>query len=161
VIGRREFISLLGGAAAWPLAARAQQRSEQLVAILSAFADADRRPHIDAFKQSLAEGGWIDGRNLRIDYRSAQGGSDLLRTFAEQLVQLRPNAILAMATPALVAIHQKTRTIPTVFVNVSDPVDGGFVASMARPGGNITGFTSFEYSLGTKWLEALKECRRG
>jgi putative ABC transport system substrate-binding protein len=161
-MNRREFITLLGGAAvAWPLTARAQQRGEQRVAILSAFADADRRPHIDAFKQSLAEGGWIDGRNLRIDYRSAQGGSDRLREFAEQLVQLRPNGILAMATPALVAIHQMTRTIPTVFVNVSDPVDGGFVSSMARPGGNITGFTSFEYSLGSKWLEALKDVSPG
>jgi putative ABC transport system substrate-binding protein len=155
---RREFIALLGGSAvAWPIAAWAQHRGEPRVAILSAFAEADRRPQIDALKQSLAGGGWIEGRNLRIDYRSAQGSSEQLRTFAEELVHLKPNVIFAMATPALVAIHQLTSTIPTVFANVSDPVDGGFVASMARPGGNITGFTSFEYSIGSKWLEALKD----
>ena len=153
---RRQFITLLSGAAAtWPLAVLAEQRGER-IAILSGFVEADRRDHIEAFKRSLAEGGWTEGRNLQIDYRSAQGDSDRLRGFAEQLVQLKPNAILAMTTPALAAIRQVTRTIPTVFVNVSDPVDGGFVASMARPAGNITGFTSFEYSLGSKWLETLK-----
>jgi putative ABC transport system substrate-binding protein len=159
---RREFIALVGGAAVWPLAARAQQGERvRRVAILSGFRDADRRSHVAGFRQALREAGWSEGRNVRIDYLSAEGDSARIRAFAAELVGTPPDAVLAMATPALVALREVSRTIPIVFVNVSDPVDGGFVASMARPGGNVTGFTSFEYSLGSKWLETLKEASPG
>ena len=158
---RRDLIWLFGASAvAWPLAARAEE-GERRVGIISSFVERDRRQNVQAFKQSLAERGWLEGRNLRFDYLSADGDASRLRAFAEELAALKPNAIFAMATPALVAMREVTGTIPIVFVNVSDPVDGGFVASMAHPGGNVTGFTSFEYSLGGKWLQILQEVSPG
>ncbi len=154
---RRQFIALLGGSVVTcPFAARAQQAARR-VGIISAFVAAGRRQNVEAFKQSLVESGWRDGENLHIDYLSADGDAGRLPALAAELAALKPDAILAMATPALVAMRKVTGSIPIVFVNVSDPVDGGFVESMAHPGGNITGFTSFEYSLGGKWLQILKE----
>jgi putative ABC transport system substrate-binding protein len=158
---RRAFIALLGGAAAAvPFAAKGED-GERRVGIISGFVEADRSQQVKAFKQSLAERGWLEGQNLRIDYRSADGDASRLPALADELAAPKPNAIFAMATPALVAMRQVTRTIPIVFASVSDPVDGGFVESMAHPGGNITGFTSFEYSLGGKWLQTLKEVSPG
>jgi putative ABC transport system substrate-binding protein len=157
---RREFITLIGGAAVvWPLAARAQQAQQtRRIGVFSGFANnAEGQSRIKAFKERLDALGWVDGRNVRIDYRFAAGDPDQFRALASEMVGTAPDVILVIATPALVALRQETRTIPLVFVNVSDPVDGGFVESMARPGGNVTGFTSFEYSVGGKWLELLKE----
>ena len=112
---------------------------------------------VKAFKQTLDAQGWVDGKNVHFDERWAEAGANRIPSFAADIVGATPDVILASSTPALVALRQQTRTIPLVFVNVSDPVDGGFVNSMARPGGNVTGFTSFEYSIGGKWLELLKE----
>jgi putative ABC transport system substrate-binding protein len=137
------------------------QKAARRVAILSAFVDAGRQGHLGTFRQALAEAGWAQGSMLHVDYRSAEGDASRLRGLAEELVRSQPDVILAMATPALVAARAVTRSIPIVFVNVSDPVDGGFVESMARPGGNVTGFTSFEYSVGGKWVELVKEVAPG
>jgi putative ABC transport system substrate-binding protein len=155
---RRAFITLLGGAAAWPLVARAQQPAMPVIAVLGgARNDAEAQARVRAFTQTLHDLGRIEGRNVRFDVRLA--GSDLaqIRAHAAELARTGPAVILAIGTPALVALREATRTVPIVFANVSDPVDGGFVDSEARPGGNITGFTSFEYSIGSKWLEILKE----
>jgi putative ABC transport system substrate-binding protein len=158
---RRAFIMLLGGAAAgWPLAVRAQQPgSIRRIGVLMGWAESDPEAKADlaAFVQGLAQLGWADGRNVRIDYRWANGDVDRMRTFAKELAELRPDVILANTTPATVALQRETRTIPIVFVIVSDPVGAGLVASLARPGGNITGFINIEASLGGKWLELLKE----
>jgi putative ABC transport system substrate-binding protein len=159
-VKRRGFITLLGGAAAaWSLAARAQQtKTVRRVGLLSAFTrDPESQGAVNAFKQTLESLGWEDGKDVRFDERWAQGDASRVRSLAGELVAAAPDVILAAATPALVALREQTRTIPLVFVNVSDPVDGGFVESMARPGGNVTGFTSFEYAIGGKWLELLKE----
>ena len=156
---RREFISLLGGAAAWPLTARAQQ-SERMrrIGVLMDLAenDPEGQVRIAAFLQGLAQLGWTDGRNVRIDIRWA-ASSDDIRKYAGELIALAPDVILATGTPSLAPLHQVTRTVPIVFVNVVDPVGGGFVDSLARPGGNTTGFMLFEYGMGSKWLELLKE----
>ena len=126
------------------------------VAILSGFTDdSQERLRIGLFKATLQEFGWIEGRNLQIDYRKS--GPDALERVAREIIDSRPNAILAMPTPALAALAKMDKSIPTVFVNVSDPVQGGFVQSLSRPGGNTTGFTAFEYSIGGKWIETLKE----
>jgi putative tryptophan/tyrosine transport system substrate-binding protein len=155
---RREFITLLGGTAAWPLTARAQNDRLKRVGVLSAFPDdAEWQSRINAFREGLASLGWIDGRNVRIDVRGVGGDVRYIPALAAEMTGSSPDVILAVSTPVLVALQQETRAIPLVFVNVSDPVDGGFVESMARPGGNVTGFTSFEYSVGGKWLELLKE----
>jgi putative tryptophan/tyrosine transport system substrate-binding protein len=158
-VKRRAFITLLGGAAAaWPLAARAQQPAMPVVAVLGgARNDAEGQARVRAFTQTLHDLGRIEGRNIRFDFRLA--GSDLaqIRAHAAELARTGPAVILAIGTPVLVALREATRTVPIVFANVSDPVDGGFVDSEARPGGNITGFTSFEYSVASKWLELLKE----
>ena len=156
---RREFITLLGGAAAWPLTARAQQPGRtRRIGVLIAFSnDLEFQGLIKAFKQTLEAQGWMDGQNVQFDERWAQGDAKRIPALAAEMMSATPDVILAVATPVLVALRQQTRTIPLVFVNVSDPVDGGFVETMARPGGNITGFTSFEYSIGGKWLELLKE----
>jgi putative ABC transport system substrate-binding protein len=154
---RREFITLIGGAAAvWPLAAHAQQTRR--VGVLTLFADdIETRNRIAAFKRTLATLGWVEGRNIHFDERRVQGDAARVEPVAAEMVGAAPDVILAIATPVLVALQKQTRTVPLVFVNVSDPVDGGFVQSMARPGGNVTGFTSFEYSVGGKWVELLKE----
>jgi len=162
---RREFITLLGGAAtAWPLAARAQQ-SERMrrVGALSPLPadDPGAKARIAAFLEGLAQLGWTDGRNVRIDTRWGAGDNDRIRRYAAELVALEPDVILATATATVAPLQQATRTVPIVFASVIDPVGAGFVASMARPGGNITGFTVFEYGISGKWLELLKQIAPG
>jgi putative ABC transport system substrate-binding protein len=158
---RRELICLIGGAAvAWPLAARAQQADRmRRVGVLEARAADDRegQARLAAFLQGLQELGWTDGRSVRIDYRWAAADTDRSRIYAAELVALAPDVILASASQSTAALLQITHTVPIVFVNVVDPVGAGFVARLARPGGNATGFTPFEYSLSGKWLELLKE----
>jgi putative ABC transport system substrate-binding protein len=162
---RREFVSLLGGAAAaWPFPARAQQLERvRRIGVLMNLAADDRQSQRRnaAFLQGLQQLGWTDGRNVRIDYRWAAGDADRFRGYAAELVALAPDVILASASPALTALQQTTRTVPIVFVIVIDPVGAGFVASLARPGGNTTGFTLFEYGVAGKWLELLKEIAPG
>jgi putative tryptophan/tyrosine transport system substrate-binding protein len=158
---RREFITLLGGAVvAWPRAARAQQADRmRRVGVLESRAADDRegQARLAVFLQGLQELGWTDGRNVRIDYRWAAADADRYRTYAAELVALSPDVILSSASASVAALLQTTRTVPIVFVNVIDPVGAGFVARLARPGGNATGFTPFEYSLSGKWLELFKE----
>ena len=160
---RREFITLLGGAAAaWPLAARAQQpeRMRRIGMLLPAAADhSEFQARVGAFLQGLQQSGWTIGRNVRIDTRWATTNHAELRRHAEELVALAPDVILAPGASALGPLLQATRTVPIVFPIVIDPVGAGFVDSLARPGGNATGFISFEYSLGGKWLELLKADR--
>jgi putative ABC transport system substrate-binding protein len=158
---RREFISVLGGAAAWPLAARAQQgeRMRHIGVLLAAAADdAEVQARMASFQQGLAQLGWTDGRNLRIDMRWATTNADDLRRQAAELAALAPDVLVgASGTTTAAALLQATRTVPIVFVIVVDPVGAGFVASLARPGGNATGFLLFEYGLAGKWLELLRE----
>jgi putative tryptophan/tyrosine transport system substrate-binding protein len=159
---RRQFITLLGGAAAgWPLAARAQQpeRMRRIGVLLAAAADdAEFQARIGAFLQGLQQLGWTDGRNVRIDTRWATTNADDIRRHAAELAALAPDVILAATGTVTVApLLQATRTVPIVFVSVIDPVGAGFVDSLARPGGNATGFTVFEYGMSGKWLELLKE----
>ena len=158
---RREFITLLGGAAAtWPLAARGQQgeRVRRIGVLINMAAD-DPEGHarITAFAQGLQEAGWTTGRNVRIDYRWGGAGADAMAKYAAELVALAPDVILAATSSSVAALQRITRTIPIVFVQVIDPVSAGFVASLARPGGNATGFTIIEYGFSGKWLELLKE----
>jgi putative tryptophan/tyrosine transport system substrate-binding protein len=159
-VRRREFITLLGGAAAWPLVARAQQSGPmRRIGVLMYLAadDPDSPARVAAFAQGLQELGWIDGRNIRIDYRWGAGNTDRYRAYAAELVALAPDVILVSSGSALAAVQNATRTVPIVFVNVGDPVGGGYVASLARPGGNTTGFTLWEWGTSGKWLELLKE----
>jgi putative ABC transport system substrate-binding protein len=155
---RRDFITLLGGtAAAWPLAASAQQPERiRRIGVLMAYAkdNPEVQARIAAFIDELQQLGWIDGRNAKIDYRWVTGD---LRKAATELVTLSPDVILASTTPAVAALQQATSTVPIVFAQVADPVSAGFVASLAKPGGNMTGFSTFEYEIGAKWLEVLKE----
>ena len=155
---RRDFITLLGGAAAaWPLAASAQQPERiRRIGVLMAYAkdNPEVQARIAAFIDELQRLGWIDGRNAKIEYRWETGD---LRKAATELVTLSPDIILASTTPAVAALQQATSTVPIVFAQVADPVSAGFVASLAKPGGNMTGFTTFEYEIGAKWLELLKE----
>jgi putative ABC transport system substrate-binding protein len=157
---RRTFITLLGGAAAWPLAARAQQpdRMRRIGVLMASTADdPDFRARFAAFVQGLAHLGWVDGRNVRIDTRWATSKPDDIRRHAAELAALAPDVILAGTGTATVApLLQATRTVPIVFAVVIDPVGAGFVDSLARPGGNATGFTVFEYGMSGKWLELLK-----
>jgi ABC-type uncharacterized transport system substrate-binding protein len=158
---RREFVTLLGGAAAaWPLAVRAQQgeRMRRIGALIGgAETDPESRARVAALREGLEQRGWSEGRNLRIDYRWASADSDRIRAFAAELVATAPEAIFAHTTPATTRLLEATRNIPIVFASVSDPVGDGIVASFARPGGNVTGFTNVEASIGGKWLEILKE----
>jgi putative ABC transport system substrate-binding protein len=157
---RRAFITLFGGAAvAWPLPARAQERNRiRRVGTLMYLAagDPDSPARVAAFARGLQELGWIEGRNIQIDYRWGGGDLDRVRKYAAELVALAPDVILVSSGSALAALQNATRTVPIVFVNVTDPVGAGYVASLARPGANTTGFTLFEYSLSGKWLELLK-----
>ena len=159
---RRDFVKAIGCATAVPALglriANAQPGSIPVIGVLGGAPDnAEGRARVRAFSQSLADLGRIDGRNVRLDVRLFGDDLGRIRANAADLVRTGPAMILAIGTPALVALREVTRSIPIVFANVSDPVDGGFVDSEARPGGNITGFTSFEYSVATKWLELLKE----
>jgi putative ABC transport system substrate-binding protein len=158
---RREFMTLLGGAAAaWPLAARAQQSERmQQIGVLTTFADNDATVQSwqAAFRRRLEQAGWQDGRNIQINYRWTAGNADQLQTFARELVELRPDLIFAQTTPAVAAVLQRTRTIPMIFVQVTDPIGSGFVTSLNRPGGNVTGFMNMEPTMAGKWVELLKE----
>jgi putative ABC transport system substrate-binding protein len=158
---RRDFVTLLGGVAAWPLAAWAQQRERmRRIGVLSSVPsdDSEVQARMAAFHQGLQENGWVIGRNLRIEYRwSRAGDPEQERSYAAELIALSPDVILAVATSAVGPLQLATRTIPIVFVQVSDPVGAGFVESMARPGGNVTGFTPFEFGMSAKWVELLKE----
>jgi putative tryptophan/tyrosine transport system substrate-binding protein len=157
---RREFITLLGGAAAWPLAARAQQPERmRRIGVLMGWNERDReaQSNLAAFVQELGQLGWTDGRNMRIDYRWSNGDVNRMQIFAKELADLAPDAILAHTTPVTAALQQETRTIPIVFVTVSDPVGEGFVAGLPRPGGNITGFIHTEGEFAGKLLELLTE----
>jgi putative tryptophan/tyrosine transport system substrate-binding protein len=158
-VKRREFITLLGGAAAWPLAARAQQAGGmRRIGVLMYWSADDAEGHARhaAFTQALKQLGWSDGRNLRIDSRWATAAD--IRRHATELVALAPDVLVAATGTATTAsLLEATRTVPIVFVTVIDPVGAGFVASLARPGGNATGFTNYEYGTSGKWLELLKE----
>jgi putative ABC transport system substrate-binding protein len=164
MILRREFITLLGGAAAWPLAARAQQpeRMRRIGVLMSGDEnDPLGKSQLSAFTQALAGLGWNDGRNVRMDLRWAGADINRMRALAHELVALQPDIILANSTPATVAVQRETRTIPIVFPHLSDPVASGLVARLDRPGGNVTGFSDLEASLGGKWLELLTEIAPG
>jgi putative tryptophan/tyrosine transport system substrate-binding protein len=157
---RREFITLLGGAAAWPLAARAQQPDgvRRIGVLMSTAADDPvAKTRGAAFLQGLQQLGWTEGNNVRIDYRWGAGDADRIRRYAVELIELAPEVILASSAPSVASLLQATRTVPIVFAAVTDPVGAGYVDSLARPGGNATGFISFEYGLSGKWLELLKE----
>jgi ABC-type uncharacterized transport system substrate-binding protein len=160
-IRRREVITLLGGAAAaWPLAARAQQpeRVRRIGVLMSTReGDPQRQAQLAAFMQRLTELGWADGRNVRLDVRWTTGSGDAARKYAAELVALAPDVMISDTSFNVAAVQQATRTVPIVFGGVIDPVGAGLVDSLARPGGNTTGFTAFEYSIGAKWLELLKE----
>jgi putative ABC transport system substrate-binding protein len=162
---RREFIGLLGGASvAWPHTARGQQtdRMRRVGALMNMSADDAEAPvRLAAFLQGLQERGWTVGRNLRTDTRWGAGRIDLYRRYAVELVALAPDVILATATPAVAALQQESRTVPIVFASSIDPVGAGLVASLARPGGNATGFILFEYGISVKWLELLKQIAPG
>jgi putative ABC transport system substrate-binding protein len=159
---RREFITLIGsGAAAWPLVVSSQEAERmRRIGVLMGYSenDSEAQTRLAAFKQTLMALGWSEGRNLRIDVRwAASGDKDRPSIFAKELMTLRPEVILSNTTPATAALHQETRTIPIVFAPVSDPVREGFVESLARPGGNITGFMNFEPTMVGKWLDLLME----
>jgi ABC-type uncharacterized transport system substrate-binding protein len=158
---RREFIALLGGTAAiWPLSAHAQQRAaSMLLGVLIGVADSDPvgQALLAAFRAALAKLGWTEGGNLRIELRWGASNADRIRTLAKELVALRPDAIFVHSTPGTVAVVHETRTIPIVFVNVSDPIGGGIATSFAHPGGNATGFTNLDPAMGGKWVELLKQ----
>jgi len=158
-LNRRGVMGLASGAAAWPLAARAQQpeRIRRIGVLMSLAAHDPLSPvRVAAFMLGLQQAGWVDGRNVRIDYRWGAGDPDRYRTYAAELIALAPDVIVGVG-PAAVALQRATRSVPIVFVQVTDPVGRGLVASLARPGGNVTGFTQFEFSMSGKWLELLKQ----
>ena len=158
---RREFMTLLGGAAAaWPLAAQAQ-RMRRIGVLVAVGDDPESRGRITAFVQALQELGWTEGRDIRIDARWGGGDPDRFRRYAAELVALAPDVILVSGGSGMGPMLQATRTVPIVFVQVTDPVGAGFVDSLARPGGNATGFTHFEYGISAKWLELLKQIAPG
>jgi putative ABC transport system substrate-binding protein len=164
-VKRREFITLLGGAAAaWPLAARAQH-SERIrrIGVLQGLAanDPEGQDRFDALLLTLQQFGWTDGRNIQIVHRFTDGDADRARTYAAELVALAPDLILTSGASTLGVMLQVSRAVPVVFVGAADPVGAGFVESLGRPGGNATGFTSYEYSMSGKWLELLKEMAPG
>ena len=162
---RREFITLLGGAAvAWPISARAQQaeRMRRIGVLLGWTTGAPQSgPFLAAFSKALGELGWTEGRNIQIDYRWAGTDADRIRALANELVNLQPDLIVGHSTPVVAALQHEATQIPIVFVTVSDPVGSGFVASLPRPGGNMTGFINIEDSLGGKWIELLREVAPG
>jgi ABC-type uncharacterized transport system substrate-binding protein len=161
---RRQFITLIGGAAAWPLAARAQQgeRQRRVAVLMNLAADDPEAPvRLAAFLDGLQQLGWSDGRNVRVETRWGANNPERSRNHVAELIALAPDVVLAAASPAVAALLQASRTVPIVFTLVGDPVGSGFVASLARPGGNATGFTLFEYGLSVKWLQLLKQIAPG
>jgi putative ABC transport system substrate-binding protein len=157
---RRDFIRIVGSAAAWPLGARAQQPERmRRIGVLINFAEDDpaAQVRVTAFLQALQQLGWTNARNVRIDIRWSAGDPERNRRYAAELVALTPDAILAASTVSVAALLQATRALPIVFVQVADPVGAGFIASLAKPEGNVTGFTIYEYGMSAKWLEMLKE----
>jgi putative tryptophan/tyrosine transport system substrate-binding protein len=157
---RREFLGILGGVAAWPIASKAQQGEPvRRVGVLYIFGpdDPEAKAREAVFEQGLQQLGWTVGRNLKIDIRLPGGDPSRLRRDAAELVALAPDVILSVGSLTVAPLQQVTRTIPIVFVNVADPVGAGFVQSFARPGGNTTGFTNFEYSMSGKWIELLRQ----
>jgi putative ABC transport system substrate-binding protein len=163
MIRRRDFITLLGGAAAWPLTAWGQGERMRRVGVLIGRDENDppSKTWVYAFTQALADFGWTDGRNVRIDLRSSGSDINRIRALAQELVGLQPDVILTTSTPTTVAVQRETRTIPIVFVGVSEPVASGIVPRLDRPSGNVTGFALFEATLGGKWLELLSEIAPG
>jgi putative ABC transport system substrate-binding protein len=156
---RREFIKLVGGAAAgWPLVARAQQ-SERVwrIGVLMASADPVAQSYVTAFRGALTKLGWAEGSNLRTEVRSGAGDPAKIQSLAKELVELRLDVIVGQSTPGVAALVRETQIIPIVFANVADPIGSGFVASLVRPGGNLTGFTTDNPALGGKWVQLLKE----
>jgi putative ABC transport system substrate-binding protein len=167
-VRRRDFMAVLGGAAVpsilWRSAACAQDGCEpRRVGVLSSLGESDpeARSMAASFHRALQEAGWIDGRNVRIEHRWAAGSVERLEAFAKELVGWRANVIVAHTTPSVIALRKETATIPIVFAQISDPIGAGFIANVARPGGNITGFSNFEASIGSKWIELLKETAPG
>jgi len=159
-VRRREFIASVGAIAAWPTAARTQQATAtRRVGVLMGLAEIDpfTIKYVQALRGALEKLGWTEGQNVQFIYRYAAGDPALARTYAKQLVELAPDLIVGHTTPVAAALSQATHAIPVVFVSITDPVRDGFVSSMARPGGNMTGFTNYEFSMGAKWLEILKE----
>jgi putative ABC transport system substrate-binding protein len=156
---RRDFITLVGGAATWPLAARAQERVRRVGVLFAAYTETDQagQARIAAFRNTLQQLGWSDGRNIQFDYRWSGGNAANAKTLAADLVESAPDAIVVAGDPALTQLHKLPSAIPIVFTQVSEPVDSGFVASLARPGSHITGFQNFEPAMGGKWLGVLKE----
>jgi putative tryptophan/tyrosine transport system substrate-binding protein len=158
-IQRRQFIALLGGAAAaLPLTSRAQKGERvRHIAVIAALAENDSVSNIQQLRDALAALGWQEGKNIRFTYRYGGGNPERARVLAKEVVEMNPDLIVAHATPVVAALQRVTHNLPIVFVSVLDPVASGFVTSLARPGGNTTGFTNFEYTMGAKWLEVLKE----
>ena len=156
---RRELISLLGGAAAWPLAARAQQtqQARRIGVLMGVGDDAETKGWLVTFNQRLEQLGWQVGRNLQIDERWTAGDPERNRRFAGELLAMQPDAVFAFSSVAVAALQRENRSVPIVFTAISDPVGSGFVQSLARPGGNATGFTNFVPTMAAKWLEVLKE----
>jgi putative ABC transport system substrate-binding protein len=160
---RREFITLVGGVAVWLLApdgAIAQPLDRiRRIALLSGLAptDPESQARVAALQEGLKELGWTEGHNLSIDFRWSTGEREQMRAFARELIEHKPDLILGMTTPAVTALVEETKTIPILFVNIVDPLGRGFISNMARPGGNVTGFLNFEFSMGGKWLETLKQ----
>ena len=161
---RREFVAGLGSAAVWPVTAWAQQSGgvRRIGVLMDRIATSTlRQSYLAAFIQELRQLGWTEGQNLRVDVHWSAGDASLARTYAAQLIGLMPDVLIASTTINLTAIREATSTVPVVFVSVSDPVAQGFVASMGRPGGNLTGFSVYEFSIGGKWLDLLKEVAPG
>src|SRR5262245_24143778 len=160
---RRQFMTLIGSAVTGPLAARAQPDRIRRVGLVMAFAESDPegQTFAAAFREGLQKLGWTEGRNIRIDSRWAAGDAEAMQRLAKELVALQPDVILSAITPTSAALLQQTRTIPIIFANVTDPIGSGFMATLSRPGGNVTGFITIEPTIAGKWLELLKEIAPG
>jgi putative ABC transport system substrate-binding protein len=155
---RREFIIVLAGAASWPLAARAQERLRRIGMLVNLDeSDPEGHTRIGTFREALGKLGWTEGLNIQIEFRSYAGSSERARSYATELAAMNPDVIFAAPSSALAALQRETRDVPIVFAQVGDPVSSGFVDSLARPGGNITGFATTEFAIGTKWIELLKQ----
>ena len=156
-VGRRDFITLLGGAAAWPLMARAQSpdRMRRIGVLMGIAEDSEGQARIAVLRSALQVLGWIEGRNILLNYRWSNGDLAQSRQYANELLNMRPDVLVVNSTPVALAVKDTTRSTPTVFVQVSDPVAAGVVQSLTRPGGNLTGFTNFDPSIAGKWLELL------